>query len=121
MTKRFVLVLSAAIFVAGLAAGYAFGARQGRAQSKVVLENKRVQATEWTLAPGAKREAYTRPTDQVIVFLDDASYDAIDASGKKEARQRKAGEVIWHNQGEAAPTLVNTGSKPFRNVAIAVK
>jgi len=63
-----------------------------------------------------------RPTDQVIVFLDEASYDRIDpSSGEKRRVNRKSGEVIWHDKGEHAPRLINAGSKPYRTLVIALR
>ena len=74
-----------------------------------------------TMAPGARREPFTRPTDQIIIFVDDANYEATDAAGKKDARHRADGEIVWHNKGEAAPLLVNTGKKPYRNLVVSLK
>ena len=42
---------------------------------KVKLENPRVRVTEVLYQPGVPRERYIRPTDQVIVFLDDSKYE----------------------------------------------
>jgi hypothetical protein len=89
---------------------------------RTVLENARVEVIERSIPPGEARDAHTRPTDQVIVFLNDVSYDRIDPkTGETISRSRKAGEVIWHSRGEAAPKLVNTGSSPFRSLVISLK
>jgi hypothetical protein len=80
-----------------------------------------VEVTEVTLPPSARREAYTRPTDQLIIFLDEAKYQAIDAAGKIEERRRAVGDLVWHDKGDLAPVLVNTGGKPYRNLVIAFK
>ena len=86
---------------------------------KVLLENGRVRATEVTYLPGVPRDRYIRPTDQVIVFLDDSKYQRIDSkTGEKLIRQRKSGEVLWHDKGEDAPVLINQGSKPYRTLTI---
>src|SRR3712207_4002332 len=70
------------------------------------LENARVRVTEVTYPPGKARERYIRPTDQIIVFLDDSRYERKDsATGEKTIRQRKSGDVIWHDKGEDAPQL----------------
>ena len=88
----------------------------------VKLEKPRVTVTEVTAPPGVARDPYVRPTDQVIVFLDDCRYDRVDAAnGKKTRVTRKSGEVIWHDKGEQAPTLINAGSKPYRTLVIALK
>jgi hypothetical protein len=84
------------------------------------LDNERVTVTESLTPASGRREPYTRPTDQVLVFLDDAEYDSIDAAGKVTPRRRKSGDVVWHTKGEAAPQLVNKG-KPYRNLIIALK
>jgi len=56
------------------------------------------------------------------VFLDDCEYQRTDSTtGAKESRHRKAGEVIWHNKGEDAPVLVNTGSATYRTLVIELK
>ena len=89
---------------------------------KVVLENERVTVTERSIPPGGVRVTYTRPTDQVIVFLNDTKYERIDSkTGEKIERARKGGDVIWHFKGESAPKLVNVGDKPFRSLIIALK
>jgi hypothetical protein len=89
---------------------------------KVVLENERVKVTERIIAPGGGRTPYIRPTDQVIVFLNDTQYERIDAeTGQKILRDRTGGEVIWHNAGENAPKLVNTHKDPFRSLVIELK
>ena len=62
---------------------------------RVVLENKRVTASEVVYEPGKPREPYIRPTDQVIVFLDDCTYERLDSKTKeKTIRKRKSGEEI---------------------------
>ncbi len=89
---------------------------------KVVLENVRVEVTERVMEPGAVRETHIRPTDQVIVFLNDAEYERIDPdTGETTVRKRKAGDVIWHSRGEVAPQLTNVGKGPLRSLEIALK
>jgi hypothetical protein len=89
---------------------------------KVVLENDRVRVTERIIAPGGERTPYIRPTDQVIVFLNDTKYERIDAeTGGKIVRGRTGGEVIWHDAGENAPKLVNVDAEPFRSLVIELK
>jgi hypothetical protein len=88
----------------------------------VKLDKPRVTVTEVTAAPASAREPYVRPTDQVIVFLDDCSYDRVDpATGAKQRVARKSGEVIWHDKGDHAPRLINAGTKPYRTLVIALK
>jgi hypothetical protein len=90
--------------------------------SKVKLENARVRVTEVTAAPGSARERGVRPSDQVIVFLDDCRYERTDPSnGEKTVRERKSGDVIWHSKGEDAPLLVNAGEKAYRTLVIELK
>ncbi len=90
--------------------------------TKVTLENARVKVSEVTYAPGAPRERYIRPTDQVIVFLDDCRYERLDSKTKeKTIRERKSGEVIWHDKGEDAPQLKNLGAKPYRTLVVELK
>ena len=89
---------------------------------KVVLENDRVAVTERSIPPGGVRVPYTRPTDQVIVFLNDTKYERVDSkTGEKIERSREAGDTIWHFKGESAPKLVNIDDEPFRSLIIALK
>jgi hypothetical protein len=104
-----------------LTAAFSFYAGRQTAPSMVVkLDNERVTVTESLTPAGGKRESYIRPSDQVLVFLDDAQYDAIDEAGRVTSKSRKAGEIVWHTKGEVAPVLVNKG-KPYRNIVIALK
>ena len=90
--------------------------------SQTKLDNPRVRVSEVTYPPGKPRERYIRPTDQVIVFLDESRYERIDSQSKeKTIRQRKAGEVIWHDKGEDAPVLTNLGNTPYRTLVIELK
>src|SRR5689334_20394076 len=80
--------------------------------SETKLDNARVKVEMTTYLPGVPRDRYTRPTDQVIVFLDDSRYERKDSeTGEKTIRERKSGDIIWHNKGEDAPVLTNLGSK----------
>ena len=93
-----------------------------RLPSKVVLDNKKVRVSEITYAPGAPRERHIRASDQVIVFLDDCRYERLDSQTKeKTIRERKAGEVIWHDRGEDAPQLTNLGTKTYRTLLVELK
>jgi len=90
--------------------------------NKIILENVRVKVTEVTYDPGVPRDRYIRATDQVIVFLDDCKYERTDSkTGEKTVRQRKSGEVIWHDRGEDAPVLKNLGDKAYRSLMIEIK
>lgn len=118
--KRAVILTA---FVSSLATSMAFWAMGMAKQSSTVkLENARVKVTEVVYEPGVRRERYIRPTDQVIVFLDESRYERTDSATKeKTIRERKAGDVIWHDKGEDAPVLVNLGSKPYRTLVIELK
>lgn len=85
------------------------------------FENEKVRVSELVYKPGEPREPYIRPSDQVIVFLDDARYERKDSkTGKVELRERKSGEIIWHDKGEDAPQLTAVG-KPYRSLLIELK
>ncbi len=89
---------------------------------KLKLENVRARISEVTYLPGAPRDRYLRPTDQIIVFLDDCRYERVDSkTGEKTVRERKSGDVIWHDRMEDAPRLTNLGSKPYRTLGIELK
>ena len=89
---------------------------------EIKLDNKRVTVTMTTYAPGVPRDPYIRPTDQVIVFLDESKYERKDSkTGEKTIRERKSGDVIWHDKGEDAPQLTNVGTKPYRTLTIELK
>ena len=88
----------------------------------VKLENAKVQVTEVTYAPGEPRPRGVRAHDQVIVFLDDCRYERLDPqTGQKTIRERRSGDVIWHDKGEDAPQLTNQGKKPYRTIVIELK
>ena len=58
----------------------------------------------------------------MIVFLDDSKYERIDPdTGAKEIRNRKSGDVIWHNKGEVAPVLTNVEKKTYRTLVVELK
>ncbi|MGI8742538.1 MAG: hypothetical protein ACR2NN_08200 [Bryobacteraceae bacterium] len=98
------------------------GAQESKLPMKTQLENDKVKISEVTYPPGVPRASYTRPTDQVIVFLDDCKYQRIDSkTGEKTVRERKAGEAIWHDKGDDAPVLINLGSKPYRTLVIEMR
>lgn len=119
MKKLLLLTAAASSALTLLAVWGAGGASLPR---RVLLENARVRVTEVTYLPGVPRERYIRPTDQVIVFLEDCRYERIDSkTGEKVVRERKAGEVLWHDRGEDAPVLINAGSKPYRTLTIELK
>lgn len=110
------LASSALTLLAVLASGFADLPKEVR------LDNARVKVTTVTYNPGVPRERYIRPTDQVIVFLDDCKYQRVDSkTGEKTVRERRSGDVIWHDKGEDAPVLVNLGSKPYRTLVIELK
>ena len=93
----------------------------GKITEAVKLQKPRVTVTEITHPVGVPRNPYVRPTDQVIVFLDDCAYDRVDAqTGQKTRVTRKSGEVIWHDKGEKAPTLINAGAKTYRTLVVAL-
>ena len=91
------------------------------AAGPVKLENSKVSVTEVSYEPGVARARFIRQHDQVIVFLDDCKYQRTDSqSGEKTIRERKSGDVIWHDKGEDAPVLVNVGSKAYRTLVIEI-
>ena len=103
-----------------LAGAYVLG--QNTSHRRIKLENMRVGVSEIDYAPGVPRERSVRPTDEVIVFLDDCRYQRTDpATGEKTVRERKSGDVIWHDKGEDAPVLVNVGDKTYRTLLIEMK
>ena len=97
-----------------------YAGRQSAPTMSVKLDNARVTVTESLTPAGGRRDAYTRPTDQIIVFVDEANYESVESSGQGTLRHRMPGEIVWHSKGEAAPVLVNKG-KAYRNLVIALK
>jgi hypothetical protein len=88
----------------------------------IKLDNAKVQVRELTYAPGQPRPRGIRQHDQVIVFLDDCRYERLDPqTNQKTIRERKSGDVIWHDKGEDAPELTNAGQKPYRTMVIELK
>ncbi len=91
-------------------------------ESKTKFENERVRVSEVTYEPGIPRERHLRPTDQVVVFLDDCRFERVDSdTGEPVIRERKSGEALWHGRGENAPMLINRGSEPYRTIVIEIK
>jgi hypothetical protein len=118
MRKHVLTALCSSILTAGAIALFGFAPLP----TEVKLDNRRVKVSAVTYGPGVARERYIRPTDQVIVFLDDSKYQRTDSkTGEKTVRERKSGDVIWHDKGEDAPVLVNLGSKPYRTLVIELK
>jgi hypothetical protein len=119
--KKTILLTAAISSLLTLLALYGVGRAAGL-PTKVKLENAKVKVTEVTYLPGAPRERYIRPTDQVIVFLDDCKYERTDSkTGEKTVRERRSGDVIWHDRAEDAPVLKNLGAKPYRTLTIELK
>ena len=86
---------------------------------KVLEDNPRARVSEVLYEPGVSRESYVRATDQIVVFLDDCTFDRVDAgTGEVLHRARSSGEVLWHPKGEVAPVLVNTATRTFRTLLI---
>ena len=86
---------------------------------RILTENPRARVTEVLYKPGVRRESCVRATDQLVVFLDDCTFDRIDAeTGVVLHRARNSGEVLWHAKGEVAPVLVNTGTRMFRTLLV---
>lgn len=118
--KKLVCFTAAGSSMLTLLAVWSFGL--ANLPMKTKLENARVKVSEVTYAPGVPRERYIRPTDQVIVFLDDCKYERTDSGTKeKTVRERKSGDVIWHDKGEDAPQLINLGTKPYRTLVLELK
>ncbi|WP_031499877.1 hypothetical protein [Bryobacter aggregatus] len=89
---------------------------------KTVLEKPRARVVETTYLPGVPREKGVRETDQVIVFVEDCTYERKDpVTGEITVRKRKAGETIWHDKGEDAPQLTNVGNQPYRTITVELK
>jgi hypothetical protein len=115
---------AAAIFAAGFGAAVALGAGKpgGKpAEVKDLFDNDRVTVHAITMPPGAQRDPRPRPTDELVLFYEEAHYQATDATGKVTPRDRTPGTVVWHKKGELAPTLSNPGSKPVRYFSISIK
>ena len=92
------------------------------ATRKQLVDTVRATVSEILYEPGVPRKPHIRPTDQIIVFLDDCEYERTDsATGEKTTRKRKSGEVITHDRSEIAPTLVNKGTKAYRTLLIELK
>jgi hypothetical protein len=118
------LAASLSLFVLGLVSGFALSGPTSSQRApliKTLLENDKVLVRQVAYEIDSQRPTHVRQNDQVIVFLDDAHYEVIYPDGKKESRVRKAGEVIWHNRGEIAPNLTNTGAITYRTIVVDLK
>jgi hypothetical protein len=117
--RRLVLAVFASSALTAILTYGVMSAQPTKNNKNMKLENQRVRVSEIVYEPGVPRERYTRPTDQVIVFLDDCKYQRIDSkTGEKTVRERKSGEIIWHDKGEDAPVLINAGTKAYRTLLI---
>jgi hypothetical protein len=115
-------VAAGVLFGGGILTGLALASDPGAdAGIKVLFDNARVSVKEVTLAPGARRPPRTRATDELVLFPEEAHYQAIEADGKKQPRDRTPGTVVFHNKGELAPTLVNTSAKVVRYYNVVLK
>ena len=118
--KKIVFLTAIVSSALTLAAVYSLG--YAALPTRVLLENARVRVKEVTYLPGVARDRYIRPTDQIIVFLDDCKYQRTDSkTGEKLMRERKSGEVLWHDRSEDAPVLTNMGTAPYRTLTIELK
>jgi hypothetical protein len=114
------LIMRTLLILSLTAGAYLLG--QSTARHVVKIDNARVKVSEVDYAPGVPRERSVRPTDEVIVFLDDCRYQRTDpVTGEKTIRTRKSGDVIWHSKGEDAPVLVNVGSRTYRTLLIELR
>jgi hypothetical protein len=115
--------MAVALFGGGIAVGLAVAADKPPPEGsvKVAFENARVAVKVIDLPPGARRPARARPTDEVVLFCEEAHYQAIDADGHQEPRDRAPGTVVWHTKGEQAPTLVNTSHRAVHYYGISLK
>ena len=114
---------AAALFAGGLLTGIALAGPDAPPEAgvKVLFDNARVTVKDVTMAPGARRPPRTRPTDELVLFPEESHYQAVDADGKKQPRDRAPGAVVFHTKGELAPTLVNTSAKPVHYFSIGLK
>jgi hypothetical protein len=116
--------LAGALFAAGFGTAVAVSKDKPaapEAQVKELMDNARVTVREIVLAPGSARAARARPTDELVLFPEEAHYQATDAAGKVSPRDRKPNEVVWHEKGEQAPTLSNPTKKTVRYFSISLK
>lgn len=121
MTLR-ALIVAVVLFACGIAVGGAIAAgKTPEAAVALAFENPRVAVRVIDIPPGAQRPGRTRPTDELVLFCEEAHYQAVDAQGRKESRDRTPGTVVWHAKGELAPTLVNTGARPVHYYGISLK
>ena len=117
------LLPGAALFLLGLASGFGLSGLSSTLKTpsiKTILENNKVLVTEVIYEKNARRPTHQRQNDQVIVFLNNAQYEVVYPDGKKEKRNRKAGDVIWHSRGEIAPNLTNTASQ-YQTIVVNLK
>jgi hypothetical protein len=116
------IILLTAVISSALTLAAVYGLGYAALPSRVLIDNARVRVKEVTYLPGVPRDRYIRPTDQVIVFLDDCKYERTDSkTGEKTMRERKSGEVLWHDRAEDAPVLTNMGSRAYRTLTIELK
>jgi hypothetical protein len=112
-----------ALFLLGLASGVGLSGPSSTLKTpliKTILEDNKVLVSEVIYEKNARRPPHQRQNDQVIVFLNNAQYEVVYPDGKKELRDRKAGDVIWHGRGEIAPNLTNTASQ-YRTIVVNLK
>jgi hypothetical protein len=117
------LGMAVVLFAGGIAVGLAVAADRPptEAAAKVAFENPRVAVRVIDIPPGGQRSGRTRPTDELVLFCEEAHYQAVDAQGHKEVRNRTPGTVVFHTKGEVAPTLVNNSARAVHYFGISLK
>ena len=123
MKLKHVVVTTTLVFGAGLLAGRALFAVSALSEAavKVVFENPRVAVREITIPVSGIRPARLRDTDEVVFFCQESHYQAVNADGSKEPRDRKPGTVVFHTKGEQAPNLINHGKAPVKYFSMSLK
>ena len=83
------LSAAALVFAAGFGAAVALGAgKPTPAEVKDLFDNERVTVHAITMPPGAQRDPRPRPTDELVLFYEEAHYQATEADGKIAPRDR---------------------------------
>ena len=112
------LALVAALCLSASASHAQDAVKANPKNAHVVVDNARVRVLHVLVPPGVKTAMHEHP-DNMTVMLTDGSIAFVDADGKSQSMQVKAGEAMWSGPQKHAGT--NSGKTPLEAVVVELK